>query len=215
MAEPSLTIQPPPTRILTVGHSTRTLAQFVALLADTGVAILADVRKLRGSRAFPHFAEAPLRRALAKAGIRYEPIPELAGRRPKSKDPQPRPCWRNAGFRNYADHMRTPEFRRGVRRLLALARRERVAVMCAEAVPWRCHRSLVADWLVVEEKEPVDDVIGTARRPHRLTACARRVRGHLSYQLRFVSACSRAGLRPPTRRAGPRRASGNPGRRAR
>ena len=170
-------------RILTVGHSTRTLAQFVALLAETGVAILADVRKLRGSRAFPHFAEAALRRALAKASIEYEPIPELAGRRSKSKEPRPRPCWRNVGFRNYADHMRTPEFRRGVRRLLALARRGRVGVMCAEAVPWRCHRSLVADWLVIEEKEPVDDVIGTGRRPHRLTACARRVRGHLSYQL--------------------------------
>ena len=154
-------------RILTVGHSTRTLAQFIALLAEAGVAILADVRKLRGSRAFPQFAEVALRRALAKASIEYEPIPELAGRRSKSKDPRPRSCWRNAGFRNYADHMRTPEFRRGMRRLLALARRG----------------SLVADWLVIEEKEPVDDVIGTARRPHRLTACARRVRGHLSYQL--------------------------------
>ena len=170
-------------RILIVGHSTCTLAQFVALLAQNGVALLADVRKLRASRAFPHFAEAPLRRALAKVSIEYEPIPELAGRRPKSKNPRPRPCWRNASFRNYADHMRTPEFRRGVRRLLALARRGRVAVMCAEAVPWRCHRSLVADWLVVEEKEPVDDVVGTARHPHRLTACARRVHGHLSYQL--------------------------------
>ena len=170
-------------RILTVGHSTRTLAQFVALLAKNGAVLLADVRKLRGSRAFPHFAEAPLRRALAKASIEYEPIPELAGRRPKSKDPRPRPCWRNASFRNYADHMRTPEFHRGVRRLLALARRGRVAVMCAEAVPWRCHRSLVADWLVVEEKEPVDDVVGTARRPHELSVCARRVHGHLSYQL--------------------------------
>ena len=100
-----------------------------------------------------------------------------------AKDPRPHPCWRNASFRNYADHMRTPEFRRGVRRLLALARRGRVAVMCAEAVPWRCHRSLIADWLVVEEEKPVEDVVGTARRPHRLTACARRVHGHLSYQL--------------------------------
>ena len=170
-------------RILTVGHSTRTLAQLVALLAENGVALLADVRKLRGSRAFPHFGEAPLRRALARASIEYEPISELAGRRPKSKDPRPHPCWRNASFRNYADHMRTPEFRRGVRRLLALARRGRVAVMCAEAVPWRCHRSLIADWLVVEEEKPVEDVVGTARRPHRLTACARRVHGHLSYQL--------------------------------
>jgi uncharacterized protein (DUF488 family) len=170
-------------RILTIGHSTRTLARFVILLGQNGVALVADVRKLRRSRAFPHFAEAPLRQALARAGVEYEPIPDLAGRRSKSKDPRPRPCWRNASFRNYADHMRTPEFRRGVLRLLALARRGRVAVMCAEAVPWRCHRSLIADWLVVEEKEPVDDIVGTARREHRLTACARRVHGHLSYQL--------------------------------
>ena len=110
-------------------------------------------------------------------------VPGLTGRRPKSAYPQERPCFRNAGFRNYADHMLTAEFRTGARRLLALARRGPVAVLCAEAVPWRCHRSLIADWLVIEKREPVDDLVGDVRRPHRLTACARRVRGHLSYQL--------------------------------
>src|SRR5438094_8267429 len=108
-------------RILIVGHSTRTLAQFVALLAQNGVALLADVRKLRGSRAFPHFAEAPLRRALAKVSIEYEPIPELAGRRPKAKNLRPRPCWRNASFRKYADHMPMTGFRRVVLRVLGVA----------------------------------------------------------------------------------------------
>jgi uncharacterized protein (DUF488 family) len=168
---------------VTVGHSTRPLQDFLRLLSASGIAVLADVRKLRASRAFPHFAEAPLSRALEKASIRYEPIPELAGRRPKSPDPQERPCFRNAGFRNYADHMRTAEFRRGARRLLSLAREGPLAILCAEAVPWRCHRSLLADWLVIERKEPVDDLVGNSRHPHRLTACARRVRGHLSYQL--------------------------------
>jgi uncharacterized protein (DUF488 family) len=159
------------------------LREFVRLLSGNGIAVVADVRKLRGSRAFPHFGEASLSRALEKAGIGYEPVPELAGRRAKAARPQERPCFRNAGFRNYADHMRTAEFRRGARRLLALGRRGTTALLCAEAVPWRCHRSLVADWLVVEAKEPVDDLVGDARRAHRLTACARRVRGHLSYQL--------------------------------
>ena len=79
--------------------------------------------------------------------------------------------------------MLTPGFRAGARRLMVLARHGPVAVLCAEAVPWRCHRSLIADWLVVEKGEPVDDLVGDARRAHRLTACARRVRGHLSYQL--------------------------------
>lgn len=172
-----------PARFLTVGHSTRALRDLVRLLSANDVAVVADVRKLRGSRAFPHFGEAPLSRALERAGIGYEPVPELAGRRAKSPHPQERPCFRNAGFRNYADHMRTPEFRRGARRLFALARRGPVVMLCAEAVPWRCHRSLIADWLVVEKEADVDDLVGDTRRPHRLTACARRVRGHLSYQL--------------------------------
>jgi len=155
----------------------------VRLLSANGIAVVADVRKIRASRAFPHFGEARLSRSLEKAGIRYEPVLELAGRRPKSPQPQERPCFRNAGFRNYADYMLTPGFRAGARRLLALARSGPVAVLCAEAVPWRCHRSLIADWLVVEKGERVDDLVGDTRRPHRLTACARRVRGHLSYQL--------------------------------
>jgi len=159
------------------------LRDFVRLLSANGIAVVADVRKIRASRAFPHFGEGRISRALERAGIRYEPLPDLAGRRPKSPQPQGRPCFRNAGFRNYADYMLTPGFRAGARRLMALARHGPVAVLCAEAVPWRCHRSLIADWLVVEKGEPVDDLVGDARRAHRLTACARRVRGHLSYQL--------------------------------
>ncbi len=172
-----------PARIVTVGHSNQTLRQFVDLLRTHRVDLVADVRKLRGSRAMPQFNQGRLSRALSRAGIAYLPIPELAGRRPKSKDPSPRPCWRNRGFRNYADHMRTGEFRAGVRRLLLEARHRRAAVLCAEAVPWRCHRSLVADFLVVEKKRRVDELVGARARPHRLTTCARVVRGKLSYDL--------------------------------
>ncbi|HET9754552.1 MAG TPA: DUF488 domain-containing protein [Myxococcales bacterium] len=170
-------------RIVTVGHSNRTLRDFVDLLRAHRVDLVADVRKLRGSRAMPWFNQGRLSRALSRAGIDYLPIPELAGRRGKSARPSPRPCWRNRGFRNYADHMRTAEFRAGVRRLLEEARHRRAALLCAEAVPWRCHRSLIADFLVVEKRRRVDELVGARARPHRLTACARIVRGKLSYEL--------------------------------
>ena len=166
-----------------LGHSNLALRDFLALLDAHHIGLVADVRKLRGSRAFPHFGERRLRTALQRAQIEYLPIPELAGRRGKSADPSPRPCWQNRGFRNYADHMRTPEFRAGVHKLLAAARRARTAVMCAEAVPWRCHRSLIADYLVVQKKRRVDELVGTRARPHRLTVCARIVRGKLTYDL--------------------------------
>jgi len=131
----------------------------------------------------PQFGERRLGAALGRAGIGYVAVPELAGRRGKSVDPSPRPCWRNRGFRNYADHMRTSEFHTGVRKLLGLARRARTAVMCAEALPWRCHRSLIADYLVVQEKRRVDELVGDRLRPHRLTLCARIERGRLTYEL--------------------------------
>ena len=168
-------------KFVTVGHSNRTLRDFVALLLEHQVTLVADVRKLRGSQAMPQFNERRLRTALARASIDYVAIPELAGRRTKAEHPSARPCWQNRGFRNYADHMRTDEFRAGVEKLLAL--RGRVALMCAEAVPWRCHRSLIADWLAVEKKRKVEELVGDRLRPHCPTACARVVRGHLTYDL--------------------------------
>jgi len=172
-----------PARIVTVGHSNRALRDFLALLRAQRIGLVADVRKLRGSRAMSQFGERRLRAALGRAQIGYVAIPELAGRRGKSADPSPRPCWRNPGFRNYADHMRTAEFREGIRKLLAAARRHRTAVMCAEAVPWRCHRSLIADYLVVERKRRVDELVGDRARPHRFTVCARADGGRLTYDL--------------------------------
>jgi len=169
--------------IVTVGHSNRTLAEFAGLLQENGVRTVADVRSLRRSRAVPHFNEARLKAALRRAGIGYVPIPELGGRRRKSPKPSPRPCWRNSGFRNFADHMRTEEFLLGIRKLATVARRGRIAVMCAEAVPWRCHRSLIADYLMVAKKRRVDELVGKRPRPHRLTVCARVVGGHLRYDL--------------------------------
>ena len=168
---------------MTVGHSNRTLRAFVELLCGHGVQLVADVRKLRGSRAMPQFNERRLRTALTKAGIDYLPIPQLAGRRNNSALPSARPCWKNRGFRNYADHMRTDEFRDGIRALLLAARRGRTAVMCAEAVPWRCHRSLIGDYLTIEKRRRVDELVGDRLRPHRPTVCARVAGGHLTYDL--------------------------------
>ena len=170
-------------RIVTVGHSNRTLREFLDLLLAFRVRRLADVRKFRKSLAFPHFNEARLRAALKRADIAYSPIPQLGGRRLKSLNPSPRPCWRNSGFRNFADHMRTDEFLEGIRALLAEARRGRTAVMCSEAVPWRCHRSLIGDYLTVEKKRAVEELVGNRARPHRLSVCARIERGHLTYDL--------------------------------
>jgi uncharacterized protein (DUF488 family) len=128
--------------IWTIGHSTRTLDELVALLAENGVKRLADIRRYAGSRRHPHFAGDALAATLPERGIAYVHMPELGGRRKPALD-SPNGAWRNEQFRGYADHMATAEFREAVDRLLAFA--ERTAVMCAEAVPWRCHRNLLAD----------------------------------------------------------------------
>lgn len=132
--------------VWTVGHSSRTLDEFLSLLEANWIQAIADVRRHAGSRKHPHFNPEALRDALAGVGVVYVSFPELGGRR------RPRPdssntLWRNESFRGYADYMETEEFRAGVARLLELARSRRTAVMCAEAVWWRCHRALIADHL--------------------------------------------------------------------
>jgi len=126
--------------LFTIGHSTRSLEEFLDLLREHGIGLLADVRRYPGSRRYPHFSRESLERA-----TNYLHMPELGGRRQPLPD-SPNSGWRNDQFRAYADHMATAEFRAAVDALLA--RPERAVVMCAEAVPWRCHRNLLADELV-------------------------------------------------------------------
>lgn len=167
--------------IWTIGHSTRTIEEFIDLLRLNGVETLVDVRHFPGSRRFPHFNKAALDHALATAGIRYQHLVELGGRRP------PRPhshnlLWRNASFRGYADYMETQPFRDGVDRLLEIARGGRTVIMCSEAVWWRCHRSMIADYLKAIDI-PVIHILSADRvQEHPYTSAARLVDGRLTYK---------------------------------
>jgi uncharacterized protein (DUF488 family) len=165
-------VDDPTPALLTVGHSTRPLNELVALLREQGVQRLVDVRTVPRSRRNSQFDRDTLAAALPAAGIDYTPMPALGGlRRPRPDSPNG--AWQNASFRGYADYMQTPEFATALAELLALAGRERIAIMCAEAVPWRCHRSLIADALTARGV-PVAHIVGHgAARPHRVTPWAR------------------------------------------
>jgi len=168
--------------IWTVGHSTRTIQEFIDILRHYQIEILVDVRHFPGSRRSPHFNEAAMRDALVAAGIRYEHLVELGGRRPGRPDSH-NLAWRNASFRGYADYMETQPFRDGIDRLLEIARRGRTAIMCSEAVWWRCHRSMIADHLKAIGVS-VFHILGTkAVREHPYTSAAKLVEGRLSYRI--------------------------------
>ena len=159
------------TSIWTIGHSTRSLEELVDLLRGHGITVLADVRTLPGSKRHPQFDREALEEELPRHGLRYVHFRALGGlRRPLADSPNL--AWRNSAFRGYADYMQTETWERAVGELLDLAATERVAVMCAEAVPWRCHRSLLADALVVRGVE-VRHITGKgAPAVHSLTSFA-------------------------------------------
>jgi len=169
-----------PSAVFTVGHSTRMLETLIDLLAGATIVRLVDVRTVPRSRTHPQFDRAALPAALAGAGIGYTHLPGLGGLR------RPRPdsihgVWRNASFRGYADHMETPVFAAELEALIALAGAERTAIMCAEAVPCRCHRWLIADALVARGI-PVGHLLEAGRvEPHVLTRWARVVSGRVRY----------------------------------
>lgn len=158
--------------VYTVGHSTLPLAQFLLLVRGHGIGGIADVRRYPASRRHPHFAREALADALARTGLAYAWLEALGGRRQGRAD-SPHLAWRNDAFRAYADHMETDEFRSGLARLLTLAEARATVVLCAEAMPWRCHRQLVADALVARGLE-VRHLLGSGpAEPHRLTPFAR------------------------------------------
>jgi uncharacterized protein (DUF488 family) len=158
--------------VFTIGHSTRPIEDFIGLLHAHGVTRLVDVRTVPKSRHNPQFGEDRLPGELQAAGIAYERMEGLGGFR-RTSEASPNKGWRNASFRGYADYMQTPAFAGELQRLMAAAGHDQVAIMCAEAVPWRCHRSLVADALLVHGTGAEEIVSTTRRQPHRLTPFAK------------------------------------------
>jgi uncharacterized protein (DUF488 family) len=157
--------------IRTIGHSTRTLPEFIDMLKAYHVTLVVDVRSIPRSRHNPQFNKETLPAALKLEGISYVPMPEIGGlRRPKPNSVNT--AWRNKSFRGYADYMQTKEFTEQLLNLIALARENRVAVMCAEALPWRCHRSLIADALVVRNATVEHIISKDSSIRHRLSEWA-------------------------------------------
>jgi len=169
------------TIIWTVGHSTRSSQEFNDVLLAHGIDALVDVRSFPGSRRYPHFNKLELSHTLAASGIVYLHCSQLGGRRrpsPQSKHT----AWKNASFRAYADHMDSEEFKKGIDGLIEMARAKRTAIMCAEALWWRCHRSLVADYLKAKGHEVIHLVDATKTETHPYTSAARIAGGRLSYE---------------------------------
>jgi uncharacterized protein (DUF488 family) len=161
--------------VLTIGHSTRTLEEFIALLKAHAVTFVVDVRTIPRSRHNPQFNRDSLPDSLKEAGIGYIHLPGLGGLR-HAKHNSANAGWRNASFRGYADYMQTPEFEKQIEELIQLAKNHRIALMCAEAVPWRCHRSLIGDALTVRGIRTEDIMSLKQCRLHTLTPFAH-VRG--------------------------------------
>ena len=167
--------------VWTIGHSTRTIDEFLLLLTSNSIEVVADIRRFPGSRKYPHFNQGNLSRSLADTGVEYVEFPELGGRRRPRPD-SPNIVWRNESFRGYADHMATEEFHHGVERLLTLAAARRTAIMCSEAVWWRCHRALVADHLKSTGVTVYHILSVTKTEEHRYTSAARIADGKLTYR---------------------------------
>jgi uncharacterized protein (DUF488 family) len=166
--------------IFTIGHSTRPIAEFLGLLKAHGIQRVVDVRTIPRSRHNPQFNRGQLSPALHRVRIHYRHMPGLGGLRRARRD-SPNTGWRNASFRGYADYMQTPEFEESLEDCLALAKQERVVLMCAEAVPWRCHRSLIADALLARGIQTSEITSRVRTRPHSLTPFARAEGTHVTY----------------------------------
>ncbi|MCB8043195.1 DUF488 domain-containing protein [Microbacterium oxydans] len=164
--------------VFTIGHSTHPIDDFIGMLTSNGVQQLVDVRTVPGSRHNPQFGEHALAHSLTESGLAYTRMESLGGLRytPTGQETV-NGAWRNKSFRSYADYMQTPPFTRGIDSLLDLAKDRTVAIMCAEAVPWRCHRSLIGDALLARQVDVKDIMSPTSTKPHTLTSFAA-VDGH-------------------------------------
>lgn len=166
--------------IFTIGHSTRTIEEFIALLRSFDIQLLADIRRFPGSKKYPQFNSPALAASLQQAGIEYIHMPELGGRRKPLADSH-NTAWKNPSFRGYADYMETDSFKEGAEKLEGLAANKRVAYMCSEAVWWRCHRSLVSDYLKIRDWKVMHIMDVDKATEHPYTSPAKEVQGKLFY----------------------------------
>ncbi|WNM59165.1 DUF488 domain-containing protein [Candidatus Nitrospira allomarina] len=164
----------------TIGHSTRPIEELVGLLQSHGIQLLVDVRTIPFSRRNPQFHQKTLAQSLREAGLQYRHMPELGGRR-KTRQDSVNVGWRNAGFRGYADYMQTQKFWGGLEELVNIGQQSPSAVMCAEAVPWRCHRTLIADALVIRGWTVHHIISASSLKTHALTPFAKPDAGRLTY----------------------------------
>ena len=169
------------TQVWTIGHSTREAAEFTQLLLDHEIQTLVDVRSFPSSRRFPQFNQQRLSHELLELGVKYHHLPALGGRRSPNPDSH-NTAWKNAGFRAYADYMETPAFTEGVAELLEIASETRTSIMCAEALWWKCHRSLIADYLKANGIAVTHILASGKAEIHPYTPAAKIVRGELSYR---------------------------------
>lgn len=167
--------------VWSIGHSTHALDEFIGALQSFEIKVIADVRSFPGSRRYPQFNKENLGASLAAAEIEYFHFPELGGRR-RARADSLNVVWRNEAFRGYADYMETDDFREGMARLIAVAGSRRTAIMCAEAVWWRCHRSLISDSLKAKGIEVTHIMASGKSAAHPFTSAARIVNGQLSYR---------------------------------
>jgi uncharacterized protein (DUF488 family) len=169
-----------PFDIWTVGHSGHSAGEFLELLRAHRIEAVADVRRFPVSRRFPHFSQLELFKSLAKSGIAYSPYPELGGRRRALPD-SINTRWHNESFRGFADYMDTANFHNGIGRLLEMAASRRTAILCAEAIWWRCHRALIADYLKAHGLRVIHILSCSRTQEHPFTSAARVADGHLTY----------------------------------
>ena len=167
-------------QVWTIGHSTRDIDEFISLLTENQIEAAADVRSLPGSRKFPQFNAENLAESLPAAGIEYIPFKQLGGRRKVRKD-SPHTVWRHPAFRGYADYMDTDEFRKGIDELLHLTSKKLTAIMCSEAVWWRCHRSMISDYLKSIGVKVTHIMAPGKTEEHPYTSAATIVDGKLNY----------------------------------
>lgn len=158
--------------IYTIGHSTRSIEEFIELLLANSIKQLVDIRTIPRSRHNPQFEQTALEKSLPASGIKYIYLKDLGGLRPKVKD-SVNMGWHNESFRNYADYMQTSEFENGIEELIEIASKGPTAIMCAEAVPWRCHRSLVGDALLARNVEVKDIISDKSINDHKMTDFAK------------------------------------------